>query len=130
MATAEVKLPLYFWRKQRYGAEEAESRLREAKETYRSTRQEIAYMVKEQYLAAKSSERLLSLYESGTIPQATLALDSTTSAYEVGKVDFLTLLNSLTSVLTFEKQYYQELARHEQALARLEPLVGEELTKP
>ncbi len=130
MATAEVKLPLYFWRKQRFGAEEAESRLREARESYRSTRQETAYMVKEQYLAAKSSERLLALYESGTIPQATLALDSTTSAYEVGKVDFLTLLNSLTSVLSFEKQYYQELARHEQALARLEALVGEELTNP
>jgi len=129
-ATAEVKLPLYFWRKQRFGAEEAESKLREAKEIFRSTRQEAAYLVKEQFLAAKSSERLLELYKSGTIPQATLALDSTTSAYEVGKVDFLTLLNSLSSVLTFEKQYYQELARHEQALARLEPLVGQELTQP
>jgi cobalt-zinc-cadmium efflux system outer membrane protein len=130
MATAEVKLPLYFWRKQRFGAEEAQSRLREARESYRSTRQETAYMVKEQFLAAKSSERLLALYQSGSIPQASLALDSTTSAYEVGKVDFLTLLNSLTSVLTFEKQYYQELARHEQALARLEPLVGQELIQP
>ena len=130
MATAEVKLPLYFWRKQRLGAEEAQSKLREAKETYRSTRQEAAFLVKEQFLAARSSERLLDLYKSGTIPQATLALDSTTSAYEVGKVDFLTLLNSLSSVLTFEKQYYQELARHEQALARLEPLVGQELTQP
>ena len=129
MATVEVKLPVYFWRKQRYGAEEAESRLREAKAGYRSTRQEIAYLVKEQYLAAKSSERLLSLYESGTIPQSSLALESTISAYAVGKVDFLTLLNSLSSVLTFEKQYYQEVARHEQALARLEPLVGKELTK-
>jgi outer membrane protein, heavy metal efflux system len=87
-------------------------------------------MVKEQFLAAKSSERLLALYRSGSIPQASLALDSTTSAYEVGKADFLTLLNSLTSVLTFEKQYYQELARHEQALARLEPLVGQELIQP
>lgn len=130
MATAEVKLPLYFWRKQRFGTEEAESKLREARESFRSTRQEAAYLVKEQFLSAKSSERLLDLYKSGTIPQATLALDSTTSAYEVGKVDFLTLLNSLSSVLTFEKQYYQELARHEQALARLEPLVGQELTQP
>lgn len=130
LATAEVKLPLYFWTKQRFGVEEAESRLQESRESYRSTRQETAYLVKEQFLAAKSSERLLSLYESGSIPQATLTLDSTISAYEVGRVDFLTLLNSLTSLLSFEKQYYQELARHEQALARLEPLVGEELVRP
>jgi len=130
MAAAEVKLPLYFWKKQRFGSEEAQSKLQEAKETFRSIRQESAYLVKEQFLAAKSSERLLDLYKSGTIPQATLALDSTTTAYEVGKVDFLTLLNSLSSILTFEKQYFQELARHEQALARIEPFVGKQLTQP
>ena len=129
MASVEVKLPLYFWRKQRYGAEEAQARLGEARSNYLSTRQEIVFMVKDQYLAAKSSERILSLYESGTIPQANLALESTTSAYEVGKVDFLSLLNGLMSVLTLEKQFYQELARHEQALARLEPFVGLELTQ-
>lgn len=129
LATAEVKLPLYFWRKQRHGLEEAEALLRESRESYRSTRQEIAYIVKEQYLAAKSSERLLSLYESGSIPQATLTLNSTIAAYEVGKVDLLSLLDSLTSLLSYEKQYHQELARHEQALARLEPLVGEEFIR-
>jgi outer membrane protein, heavy metal efflux system len=129
MATFEVKLPLYFWRRERYGAEEALARLGEARSNYHSTQQEIAFMVKDQFLTAKSSERILSLYESGTIPQANLALESASGAYEVGKVDFLTLLNSLTSVLTFEKQYYQELARHEQALARLEPFVGVELTQ-
>lgn len=130
LTTAEVKVPLYFWRKQRLVVQEAEAQLREARENYRSIRQETAYVVREQYLAAKSSERLLTLYESGSIPQATLALDSTTSAYEVGKVDFLTLLTSLTSLLTFERQYQQEIARHEQALARLEPLVGEDLIRP
>jgi outer membrane protein, heavy metal efflux system len=130
MATAEVKFPLYSWRKQRLGAEEAHSRLKEAEESYRSTQQELDFMVKDQFLIAKTSERLLSLYESGTIPQATLALESTTSAYEVGKVDFLTLLGSFTSVLSLEKQYYEELARHEEALARIEPLVGRELVAP
>jgi outer membrane protein TolC len=130
MATAEVRLPLYFWRKQRYGSEEAYARLSEARANYRSTKQELVFMVRDQYLTAKASERLLKLFESGTLPQAHLALESTTSAYEVGKVDFLSLLNSLTSVLALEKQYYQELARHEQALARIEPLVGRELTQP
>jgi outer membrane protein, heavy metal efflux system len=127
MATAEMKLPLYFWRKQRFGAEEAQSRLREARESYRATRQQAAFMVKDQYLTAKTSERLLQLYQSGTIPQATLALESSTSAYQVGHVDFLTLLSSLTSVLGFQRQYYEELARHEQALARLEPIIGRDL---
>ena len=130
MATAEVTLPVYFWRKQRLAVEEAQARLREAREDYRSTRQQTVFLVKDQYLVAKTSERLLDLYQSGTIPQATLALESTTSAYEVGRVDFLTLLSSLTNVLSLERRYYEELARHEQALARLEPLIGRDLVQP
>jgi hypothetical protein len=33
------------------------------------------------------------------------------------------------SILNFERQYFQELAKHEQALARLEPLVARVLAQ-
>ena len=79
---------------------------------------------------AKTSDRVLALYEEGVIPQAALSLESTMAAYEVGSVDFLTLLSSLTTLLDFEMQYYAELTKHEQALARLEPLLGVSLTQP
>ena len=128
MATAEVKVPLYFRRKQRYGSEEALANLNEARENYRSAQQETTFFVKDQYLIAKASERVLALYKSGTIPQATISLESNVAGYEVGKLDFLSLLNSVSTLLTLERQYYEELARHEQALARLEPLIGRELT--
>lgn len=128
MAVAEVKLPIYFWRKQRYGVEEAAARLQEARQNVRSTQQELIFKAKDQYLIATTSERLLSLYEAGVIPQSSLALESTLAAYEVGNVDFLSLINSLSTLLGFEMQYYEELAKHEQALARLEPLIGRTLT--
>lgn len=128
MAAVEVKLPLYFWRKQRYGVEEAAARLRESRESYQATRQESLFMAKDQYLVAKTSGRLLALFESGIIPQAALSLESAVAGYEVGSVDFLTLINNLTTLLNFEMQYYEELAKHEQALARLEPLVARTLT--
>lgn len=130
MASAEVKIPLYFWRKQRYAGEEAESRFQEARQTYQSNRQEILFNAKDQYLVAKTSERLLALYESGIIPQASLSLESTLAAYEVGNIDFLSLLTSQSSLLNFEMQYYEELAKHEQALARLEPLLNRTLAQP
>ena len=129
MATVEVKVPLYFWRKQRFGSEEALAHLDEAKENYRSSQQEATFFVKDQYLTAKASERILALYKSGTIPQATVALESNVSGYEVGKLDFLSLLNSVGTLLTLERQYYEELTKHEQALAKLEPLIGRELTQ-
>ena len=127
MAVAEVKLPIYFSRKQRYGVEEAAARLQEARHNVRSTQQELLFTAKDQYLIATTSEKLLSLYEAGVIPQSSLALESTLSAYEVGNADFLSLINSVSTLLGFEMQYYEELAKHEQALARLEPLIGRTL---
>ncbi|MCZ2075872.1 MAG: TolC family protein [Bryobacterales bacterium] len=130
MAMAEVKIPVYFWRKQRYALEEASARVKEARENYAATRQELIFAAKDQYLAIRTSERVLALYESGVIPQAALSVESAMAAYEVGSVDFLSLLSSLTTLLNFEIQYYTELTRHEQALARLEPVIGQPLAQP
>ena len=87
------------------------------------------FQVKEQYLAAKASEDLIQLYSGAVVPQASLALESSMAAYQVGTVDFLTMLNNFITVLDYETGYYRELANHQIALARLEPLVGAELTK-
>ena len=128
MATAEVKVPLYFWRKQRPGVEESVSRLREARQDILAERQELMFQVKDAYLAAKTSERLLALYQSGIIPQSSLALESALAGYEVGSVDFLTLTTNFLTVRTYEMQYYDELAKHAQAVARLETLVATPLS--
>ncbi len=125
MTTAEVKIPIFFWRKQRLGVEEASARLKESRENYEAARQEVVFMVKDLYLTASSSERLLALYRSGVIPQSSLSLESAMAGYETGKVDFLTLLANFTGLLTYEMQYYQELARHEQAIAKLEGIVSQ-----
>ncbi|MGI8742722.1 MAG: TolC family protein [Bryobacteraceae bacterium] len=127
MATAEVKIPIYYARKQRYALEESVSRLEEAKQNYRAARQQAIYEIKEQFLAIQSSERVLKLYKTTLIPQASLTVDASTTAYEVGSVDFLNALTNVTSLLTLQRQYYDEVARHEQAIARLEPAVGREL---
>lgn len=130
VAVAEAKIPLYFWRKQRLGVEEAGSRFREARETHRATRQELVFQVTDLYLQLRTGERLLALTQEGLIPQSSLALESALAGYEVGNVDFLTLLDNFSKLLTYESQYWDELARHEQALARLEALVDLDQAKP
>ena len=129
MAMAEIKLPVYFSRKQRLGVEEAEARFQEARQNYQASRQDLVFEAKDKYFTAMTSEKLLALFQSGIIPQSSVALESALSGYEVGNVDFLTLLNNAVTLLNYETQYYQELVRHEQALAELEPLVGMELTR-
>jgi outer membrane protein TolC len=127
MATVEVKIPLYYASKQRYALEESYAHLTEAKQNYRAAQQQAIYGIKDQYLSIQSSERILNLYKTTLLPQAQLTVDSSTSAYEVGTIDFLTLLSNLTNLIGLERQYYDELARHEEAIARLEPLIGREL---
>ena len=63
------------------------------------------------------------------IPQATLALQASQAGYGLGKVDFLTLLNSLLTLQESELELHGEIVAHEKALARLEEVTGGFLTK-
>jgi len=123
----DVKVPLYFWRKQRVAVEEQAANLSAARHQYESMGRMLNFGVKEAYLAAQASDDLLKLYSGAILPQSTLALESSVSSYQVGAVDFLTLLTNLRTVLDYEVMYYEELAAFEKALARLEELTGASL---
>jgi len=123
----DVKVPLYFWRKQRMAAEEQAANLSAARHQYESMGRMLNFGVKEAYLAAQASDDLLKLYSGAILPQSTLALESSVSSYQVGAVDFLTLIANLRTVLDYEVMYYGELAAFEKALARLEELTGASL---
>ena len=119
-----VEVPLYFGRKERYGVKEAEHSLSSARQNYEAVRQQILFKVKDYFVVARTADKLVKLYGTGIIPQASLSLESAISGYEVGKVDFLTLLNNLITLLNYELKYYEELVDFEKALARLEEVVG------
>jgi len=117
-------VPLYFWRKEKFGVEEALYQLEEMKEEYNNTTLNISFTVKDKYITAKTSEKLLDLYSKGIIPQATLSLESAIAGYEVGKVDFLTLLDNLITLFNYELAYYTQLTEYQKALARIEENIG------
>ncbi len=124
-----LRVPLYFWRKEKFGVEEAILELREVKEIYRSTNDNLLFDLNDKYITAKTAENLMELYETGIIPQATISLESALSGYQVGSVDFLTLLNNLITLFNFELEFYKQLNEHQIALARLEEITGVELLK-
>lgn len=121
-----VKVPLYFWRKQASGIKQAVSELKAVREDYAATSQSLFLSLKEQYLIARTSENLLKLYEEGIIPQASMSLESAISGYQVGNIDFLTLLDNLITLYNFEIAYYMNLTNYEKAIARIEEVIGEE----
>ncbi|MBI2486779.1 MAG: TolC family protein [Deltaproteobacteria bacterium] len=127
--TLGVKVPLYFYRKQRFGVQEAASQLKAAQEDYTSTNQDLFFRIKDQYLVAKTSDNLLKLFEEGIIPQATSSLESAIAGYQVGNIDFLTLLDNLVTLFNFELTYYTYLTNYQTALARIEEIIDMPLIK-
>ena len=119
-----VKLPLYFWQKQRPAVAEASSAMAAERKRLESAQALLFFKIKDAYLMALTSEKLADLYASATIPQATLTLESGIAAYETGGIDFLMLLDDLKTLFTYELGYYEQLANLEKAVAMIEPLVG------
>jgi outer membrane protein, heavy metal efflux system len=124
-----AQIPLYFWRKERKGVEEAAADLRGSTNEYEAMAQDTFREVKDEYLMLTTAERLMRLYKDAIIPQASLALESSLSAYRVGSLDFLTILNNWTIVLNFELEYHNQLAQHETALSNLERLTDLQLVR-
>ena len=50
------------------------------------------------------------------------------SAAQVGTVDFLSVVGNFSTVLNYEIDYYRELANYQSSLARMESMVGVDLT--
>ena len=122
-----LRVPLYYWRNQKFGVREAALDVSEARENYESTKNSLLFEVKDSYITAITAGKLVELYKSGIIPQSTLSLESAISGYQVGNIDFLTLLNNLITLFNFELEYYEQLTEYQKALARIEEIAGVQL---
>ncbi|KAF0249990.1 MAG: outer membrane efflux protein [bacterium] len=122
-----VKLPIYFWQKQRPALTEAFAGLSKERKRLDSTTVNLLLKIKEKYLLITTSQKLIKLYGKVIIPQSSLSFESAISSYETGKVDFLTLIDGLSTLLNYELNYYEQVSNMEKAIAALEPLVGNTL---
>jgi outer membrane protein TolC len=127
--TVTANIPIFYRTKQREAVREQTEQLASSARSKENRQTELFFTVKQQYLLAKSSEQLMKLYSQAVVPQSSLALESSMASYQVGEVDFLTILTNFTVVLDYQVSYYRELANYQMALANMEPLVGVELTK-
>jgi cobalt-zinc-cadmium efflux system outer membrane protein len=126
--TFTVNIPVFYKTKQREEVRQAAEEQISAERGKDDRQNELNFELKQQYLAAKASDELLRLYSQGVVPQASLALESSMSEYQVGNVDFLTVLGNFSTVLNYQVDYYRELADYQTSLARMESMVGVDLT--
>jgi outer membrane protein TolC len=120
-----VRVPLYFWRRQRPAVVEAAYTQTAAEEARRSIRTSLAGRLRELYSMMEAGFRLRELYRDTLIPQASLTLDSARASYAVGKVDFLTVLSAFTALLEYRIRYAEIMGSLYGTRAEIGSLVGE-----
>ena len=122
-----ITLPLYKGNKQERAIAEAEAEVRASQLDHRDSTGVVTAAVRDLFLRADRAARLQQLYGDAIIPQATLSLESATAGYEVGRVDFLTVLDNVVTLLTYQLEYYRQRTDYLQGLAGLEEHVGHSL---
>lgn len=123
-ARVDIKLPAYFWRKQRAGVNEQVFALSEARHNYEASAQLLNARIQEAYVTAQSARKLMDLYLKSVIPEARLALESSMASYQTGALDALSVLANFMTVVDYELNYHEELMRCVAALDQLEELTG------
>lgn len=122
-----ISLPLWAGKshtpfRREMAAMQAEEEAR-AIELYNETFAQIA----ERRAEAERARKLVSLYSTSVLPQARAAVESALSAYRVGKVDFMTLVQNELTVNRFEIESVRLSADYQRAVAELEALVASDL---
>lgn len=120
----DLKIPLWYWGKQRAAVAEQVNRASQARREYEAAALELNYRIRESYLAAQASSRLMRMYAETVIPQAAVALESSLASYQAGKLDFLSVLTNLMAKTEYEANYHEELLAFHLAMIRLEELTG------
>lgn len=69
----------------------------------------------------------LALYVKAMLPQSSAALTSALASYQVGRIDFLTVLDNQTTLFEYEIAYHRGLTDFAMKLAQLEAAVGKEI---
>ncbi|MGA2533544.1 MAG: TolC family protein [Candidatus Aminicenantales bacterium] len=114
------EIPLYRKTKQSKMLEESLARLESSKSVLISMKNDVTFMVTEDYLKARSAESLIKLYKEKIIPQASLTVESSLASYQVNKTDFLALLADIDTHFSYQMAYYKELVELWSSIARLE----------
>lgn len=122
--TFSVNVPVFSRTRQRAAIQQATEEKISAEHSSTARQNQLYFELKEQYLAAKASDQLLKLFAQGVVPQSSLTLESSLSAYQVGSTDFLNVLGNFTTMVNYETDYYREIANYQTALARMEALAG------
>jgi outer membrane protein TolC len=126
-AMFNVKIPLFYNKKQDKKVQETRIRQSSVEYRYRNVANSVEQMLQQTLTNLEKQRRLVDLYQTGIIPQAEESLESSMAGYQNDKVDFLSLLDSELTLFEFRLDYHRFVADYHKAVAELEALTGTDL---
>ena len=128
MITLTMAINLPVWRQSKLDPKVAEATAMrdQALEMYRAQQNELDMKLRQQVAMAEQSLKSARLYQTAILPQARLTTEAALAAYRVNRVDFLTLLDSQMTVLSYEVSYVQSAVNYNKALAEIDLLIGKQ----
>ena len=123
LLTTGVNLPVYRKRLDS-SVRSAEAKAVSTARDYDAIRDGTLESVTDLFAQARSQQDLLTLFDEDILPKARQTLDVSSRAYNVGEVDFLTLIDNWRQLLRYEVSYRRLEASLRQTLAELERVVG------
>lgn len=125
--TVSAPLPIFAGRKQDQGVLEQAATLAQHEATHHAMVNEVNGEIAAVTARLRRARDQLLLLNEGILPQAGTSLASAIASYQVGRVDFLTLLDAQVTLYRHELDYHRLLADFATDLAELERTVGTEV---
>ncbi|MQA91756.1 MAG: hypothetical protein GEU90_16300, partial [Gemmatimonas sp.] len=126
-AMVSVPIPIHKGNKQDLEVKEAQARLSAHQAEHHEKANALRARVAELYAGLDRDRAQLGLFVKSIIPQGRGSLESATAGFQVGRIDFLTLLDNQATLYNYETQYFRSLTSFAQGLAELERAVGKEI---
>ncbi len=122
--TTAMNIPLFYRTKQRQAVNEAKATLSEARSELEATKLMLSSSMRDNFSMMKAAERLMELYKDGLIPKTYQDFESALAGYTAGKVEAITVISRLKTLLEVETQYWGQFVEREKAASRLNALAG------
>jgi outer membrane protein, heavy metal efflux system len=126
-ASVGLELPLYFWSRQKKKVTEKNYDLKSSQQKYEGMKNDLKFMVSEQFYSLIKYQEQIELYQTSILPLARSSLESAQTGYQVGKIDFMALLDNQMTLYNYEIGYYLALSSYFQTVTKLEEVVGKPL---
>jgi len=121
-----ISIPLAPWSSGKYTSkvEENEVNVRRAEEDVTYMKNMTSFEVQDALVKIQTNKNLVDLYRNTVIPQSEQTLQSTISAYQTGKTEFLMMIDAYRMVLMSKLDYYMSVMNYMSSQAALEQAVG------